>query len=93
MASGRSSRCRPTAQAAGASLPRLSAQEPAWAPDGRHIAFMKQKLDQASIAIVRSDGRGNIRQLTGKPLFPAKPAWSPDGESIVFSGTKGQASG
>ena len=68
------------------SQPR-GAREPAWAPDGRRLAF--SYLDR--IWLSGPDGKG------GKPLRPETtdierdPSWSPDGRSLVFAADTGQA--
>jgi TolB protein len=62
----------------------ISAQEPAWAPDGKRIAFVKQGLDTAVIAVIERDGK-HLRTLTRKSLFVSTPAWSPDGRRIAFA--------
>lgn len=61
------------------------AQDPAWSPDGRRLAF--SFLDR--IWTSAADGRG------GKPLVPVSvsvqrdPAWSADGRSIAFAADAG----
>ena len=66
---------------------QISAQGPAWSPDGRKIAFILQELDRATVAVINVDGSGSVVRLTDESLFPARPTWSPDGESIAFSAT------
>jgi Tol biopolymer transport system component len=55
--------------------------EPAWSPDGKTIAFVRQH-DRASPAIILigRDGHGLRRLTSGR-----SPSWSPDGESIAFA--------
>lgn len=65
--------------------------EPAWSPDGRHIAFVSNRTEQpdgnrnTDIWIVPADGeRAEPRQLTTNPGSDYSPAWSHDGESIAY---------
>ena len=66
--------------------PPRGAREPAWAPDGKRLAF--SYLDR--IWVSAPDGRN------GKPLRPETtdlerdPAWSADGKSIVLAADAGQ---
>jgi TolB protein len=57
-----------------------SVWEPAWSPDGKHIAY-----SDGSIYIINSDGTDNKLILDGSSFFKyGKPAWSPDSEQISF---------
>ncbi len=56
------------------------AEEPAWAPDGRKIAF-----SQDGDIVVLDLGTGALLRLTKTPaLFESFPDWSPDGEQIAY---------
>ncbi|NIN67914.1 MAG: DUF5050 domain-containing protein [Anaerolineae bacterium] len=57
---------------------------PAWASDGRRIAFAT--VEQEQIYIMDADG-SNERQLTAQALSE-NPAWSPDGTEIVFQSNR-----
>jgi TolB protein len=50
--------------------------DPAWSPDGRSVAFVRD----AAIYVIRADGGGLRRVTVGD-----SPAWSPDGRRLVFS--------
>ncbi len=53
---------------------------PAWAPDGRTIAFAMQ----GSLWSVPAEG-GEATQLTASAHYDSEPDWSPDGRRIVFT--------
>jgi Tol biopolymer transport system component len=63
----------------------LGAEEPAWSPDGSHIAFAGL-LPNANHAIfvMDTDGR-NVQQLTNGATDQDWPTWSPDGTQILFT--------
>src|SRR5262245_27751156 len=76
---------------------------PAWAPDGKTIAYLDQTDDTATIHVVRLDGSGDRRllppyrkavldALPGSPgaLTEDEPSWSPDGTEIAFVAGEGQ---
>ena len=58
------------------------ANEPAWSPGGRLLAFE----EAGRLAILRADGTG-LRQLPQLTDSDAEPAWSPDGRRLAFIGT------
>lgn len=70
--------------------PRMSAEGPAWSPDGKQIAFAAATppaaTDESQIFVMSQDGSG-IRQLTNDPAWEKcwQPSWSPDGQRIAFS--------
>ncbi len=67
--------------------PRLEGGQPAWAPDGSHIAFADNCCrPQSSIYVMRANGTGATRLATTKwPTNNFGPAYSPDGSQVAFS--------
>jgi len=58
--------------------------DPAWSPDGKHIAFMSARLGGFSLFVMDADG-SNVRLVTRpEKSFLGSPAWSPDGKSIAY---------
>lgn len=58
----------------------LHGHDPAWSPDGRRIAFVKQYAGDEEIWTIKPDGSGARRLARGH-----RPTWSPDGRQIAFS--------
>jgi len=56
---------------------------PAWAPDGRQIAFSTGVGAARAISIVDVDTM-TVRKLEGLPSDSSAPSWSPDGNHIAF---------
>ncbi|WP_159620466.1 serine hydrolase [Arthrobacter zhaoguopingii] len=57
---------------------------PAWAPDGRRIAFLRTVEGTAQVWTLPASG-GEPEQLTSLPLGAGTPVWSPDGTKIAFT--------
>ena len=66
--------------------PPRGAREPAWAPDGRRLAF--SYLDR--IWLSAPDGRNGKALRPETSAIERDPAWSTDGRSIVFAADTGQ---
>jgi Tol biopolymer transport system component len=75
---------------------RVGARRPDWSPDGRLIAFLRQKapFGGSEIYVVAPDGSG-LRPLVRTRSDLETPTWSPDGRSIAYfrlvDDTPGQA--
>ena len=63
---------------------------PAPSPDGKLVVFYSLVEPEGHLYIMRADGVGSPRQLTGDPASDRVPRWSPDGKWIaVFSDRSG----
>lgn len=60
------------------------ASQPAWSPDGKQIAFVRQVEGKAQVFILSLAG-GEPMQLTRSKYGAGGPRWSPDGKRIAFS--------
>jgi TolB protein len=58
--------------------------EPAWAPDGRQIAFASRRDGRAHVYLMTADGK-DTRRLTNSTMEDDHPSWSPDGKRILFA--------
>jgi len=61
--------------------------EPAWAPDGKRIAFTRLRDGNEEIYVINADGT-NPRRLTDDPDTDKPPRWSVDGR-ILFTSYRG----
>jgi Tol biopolymer transport system component len=57
--------------------------DPAWSPDGTHIAFSSHRTGNYEIYSMSADG-GDLHQLTNTNKTSADPVWSPDGRFIAY---------
>jgi serine/threonine-protein kinase len=57
---------------------------PAWAPDGRRIAFESNKGGPLNIFWLLADGSGGLERLTTSENTQAPMSWSPDGQLLTF---------
>jgi Tol biopolymer transport system component len=56
---------------------------PAWAPDGRSLAFESDRDGKFAVYTIRTDGTA-LTKLTSGPFDDVQPRWSPDGKRIAF---------
>src|SRR5512132_1066898 len=68
-------------------LSRIADYEPAWSPDGNHLAFVSNRNGPLKIYTIRVDG-ADLKQLTHGPDEDDAPSWSPDGSRIAFVATR-----
>ena len=59
-----------------------SQSEPAWSPDGTHIAF----LEEGEVHTMSADGSDVRNVAPGIRAAPEPPRWSPDGRRLAFRG-------
>lgn len=64
------------------------ARQPAWAADGKQIAFQSYRDGGWHIWTIAPDG-SQLTQVTSGPFDDREPHWSPDGGSIAFSSDRG----
>ena len=59
--------------------------DPAYSPDGKHIAYDYRRpgFSIKEIYVMNADGTG-IRKITGLNDVSTYPAWSPDGKTLAF---------
>jgi dipeptidyl aminopeptidase/acylaminoacyl peptidase len=57
---------------------------PRWSPDGRYLAFLSGRKDEAQVHLMPSAG-GESVPITSAPLGAGTPVWSPDSRSIAFA--------
>jgi len=62
-----------------------NAEQPAWSPDGRSIAFVGVTLHGSKIEVARLGVGSAPRRISGPRLEATDPDWSPSGRQIVFS--------
>jgi len=63
-----------------------SARQPAWSPDGRSVAFVRNVKGKPQVFVLGLGG-GEAWQLTSLRYGAASPKWSPDGKRILFAAT------
>jgi dipeptidyl aminopeptidase/acylaminoacyl peptidase len=79
-----SSTSKPRRITAGDGTTPYSEHDPAWSPDGHHLAFLsdREEKGQSQLYLVPAEG-GATRQLTHVKGLLAAPQWSPDGKTIA----------
>ena len=59
-------------------------RQPAWHPDGTHLAFVRPVQGTPQVFVVPLSG-GAPYQLTDTPHGAQRPQWSPNGERLLFA--------
>lgn len=67
---------------------RFHVCDPAWSPDGRHLAYCTDRAGNTDIWLCDTHD-GTERQLTALSSATVAPAWSPDGSRIAFQDQDG----
>jgi TolB protein len=62
---------------------------PAWAPDGKHVAFLSNKVDGDNVFWQLADGSGGLERLTTSEFLQAPLSFSPDGQLVTFIEAEG----
>jgi tricorn protease len=66
--------------------PNAAEHDPAWSPDGRHIAYFSDVSGEYQLSIAPQDARGETRQIAlGKHRYFYSPTWSPDSKKIAYT--------
>jgi len=66
---------------------------PAWSPDGKRVAFVSMRSDDAGeIYVMNADGTG-VTRLTYSPGADRSPTWSKDGKRIAFESRRDDPAG
>jgi tricorn protease len=61
-------------------------KNPAWSPDGRHVAFYSDRTGEEELHLVDRKGEGAWIQLTADARgFRMQPVWSPDSRHLAFA--------
>ncbi len=64
-----------------------SSSSPKWSPDGRWIAFLARRGEQAQIHLIRAEG-GEARPVTEAEKGVDEFEWAPDGQHLAFTSSE-----
>jgi hypothetical protein len=62
----------------------VSGRDPAWSPNGAHLAYSASLDGVSQVFITTADG-GSPSPLTMEPAYGGQPAWSPDGAYLTYA--------
>ena len=67
----------------------VESYDPAWSPDGRHIAYVVFEVGRNEVYVMDADGGNKVRlTLPGETADKHHPSWSPDGTQVVFASSR-----
>ncbi len=65
-------------------------RDPAWSPDGKHIAYFSDATGEYELYLLQADGKGEPRKVTGDgTCFRTGITWSPDSKKMVIGDKTG----
>jgi tricorn protease len=69
----------------------VAERDPAWSPDGKHIAYFSDQSGEYELHIRLADGTGEVKKfnLGNPPSFFYNPIWSPDSKKIAYTDKRG----
>ena len=67
--------------------PGANERDPAWSPDGAHIAYFSDESGEYALHIRKQSGSGEVQKIDlGTPgSFFFSPTWSPDSKKIAYT--------
>jgi serine/threonine-protein kinase len=66
-------------------------RRPAWSPDGRQVAFVRDTANTTVVDVRPADGTGTEHRLTRLDRMVQEVAWSPDGRWLILRTDNGAA--
>src|SRR5579884_2369824 len=70
--------------------PAVMDRQPAWAPDGEHIAYFSDESGLYALHIAQQNAEGAVKKipLLDSPTYYFNPRWSPDSKRLSFTDNK-----
>ncbi len=70
--------------------PGVAERDPAWSPDGKHIAYFSDASGEYELHLRDQSSLGDVKKykLGEAPAFYYRPRWSPDGKKIAYTDSR-----